>query len=71
MLRNYFKVALRNIMRYKFYSAINILGMTIGLTACLIIILYIADELSYDKFHKNADRIYQVGLHGKRSLGQV
>lgn len=65
MLRNYFKVALRNIMRYKFYSAINILGMTIGVTACLIIILYIADELSYDKFHKNADRIYQVGLHGK------
>ena len=39
--------------------------MTIGLTACLLIILYIADELSYDKFHKNADRIYQVGLHAK------
>jgi putative ABC transport system permease protein len=39
--------------------------MTIGLTACLIIILYIADELSYDKFHRNAERIYQVGLHGK------
>lgn len=65
MLKNYFKVAFRNIMRYKFYSAINILGMTIGLTACLVIILYIADELSYDKFHPNADRIYQVGLHGK------
>lgn len=65
MFRNYFKVAVRNITRYKFYSAINILGMTIGLTACLIIILYIADELSYDKFNRNADRIYQVGLHGK------
>lgn len=52
-------------MRYKFYSAINILGMVIGLTACLVIILYIADELSFDKFHRNADRIYQVGLHGK------
>jgi putative ABC transport system permease protein len=65
MLRNYFKVALRNITRYKFYSAINILGMSLGLTTCLIIILYIADELSYDKFHRNAKRIYQVGLHAK------
>ena len=65
MFQNYFKVALRNITRYKFYAAINILGMTIGLTACLVIILYIADELSYDKFHRNAERIYQVGLHGK------
>ncbi|HEX6226645.1 MAG TPA: ABC transporter permease [Chryseolinea sp.] len=65
MFRNYLKVAFRNIARYKFYSAINILGMTIGLTACLLIILYIADELSYDKFNRNADRIYQVGLHAK------
>lgn len=65
MFKNYFKVAVRNITRYKFYAAINILGMTIGLTACLVIILYITDELSYDKFHRNADRIYQVGLHGK------
>ena len=65
MLRNYFKIALRNITRYKFYSAINILGMSLGLTTCLIIILYIADELSYDKFHRNAERIYQVGLHAK------
>jgi putative ABC transport system permease protein len=65
MLQNYFKVALRNITRYKFYSAINILGMSVGLTTCLIIILYIADELSYDTFHRNGDRIYQVGLHAK------
>ena len=65
MLRNYFKIAVRNITRYKFYSAINILGMSLGLTTCLIIILYIADELSYDKFHRNAERIYQVGLHAK------
>jgi putative ABC transport system permease protein len=67
MLRNYFKVAIRNITRYKFYSAINLLGMTIGLTACLIILLYIVDELSFDKFHRNAERIYQVGLHAKIS----
>ena len=62
MLSNYFKVAIRNILKYKFFSAINILGMTVGITACLLIILYVADELSYDRFHQNADRIYQVGL---------
>src|SRR6185369_15979729 len=65
MFKNYFKVAVRNILKHKFFSAINILGMTTGITASLLIILYITDELSYDTFHANADRIYQVGLHGK------
>ncbi len=65
MIRNYLKVALRNIFKHKFFSAINILGMTVGITACLLIILYVKDELSYDRFHAHADRIYQVGLHGK------
>src|SRR5580704_13829531 len=65
MINNYLKVALRNILKHKFFSAINILGMTVGITACLLIILYIKDELSYDRFHANADRIYLVGLHGK------
>ncbi|SKC86772.1 ABC transporter permease [Ohtaekwangia koreensis] len=65
MLKNYFKIALRNILKHKFFSLINILGMTIGVTACLLIILYVSDELSYDKFHAKADRMYQVGLHGK------
>lgn len=65
MLTNYFKVAIRNIMKYKMFSAINIFGMTIGIASCLFIILYVSHELSYDKFHADADRIYQVGLHGK------
>jgi putative ABC transport system permease protein len=65
MIRNYINIALRNILKHKFFSAINILGMTIGVTACLLIILFVADELSYDRFHANAERIYQVGLHGK------
>lgn len=67
MLRNYFKVAIRNIMKYKFFSAINILGMTIGVTACLLILLYVMDELSFDRFHARTDRMYQVGLHGRIS----
>ena len=65
MLKNYYKVAIRNILKYKMFSAINILGMTIGITSCLMIILYVTHELSYDKFHADADRIYQVGLNGK------
>jgi putative ABC transport system permease protein len=65
MIRNYLTVAFRNITKHTFYSLINIFGMTIGIAACLMIFLYVADELSYDRFHPDADRIYQVGLHGK------
>ncbi len=65
MFRNYFKVALRNIAKYKFFSAINILGMTTGIAASLLIILWVADELSYDKFHIDHERIYQVGLNAR------
>jgi putative ABC transport system permease protein len=60
MLKNYFKITLRNIFRQKVYSFINIFGLAIGLTCLLLILLYINDELSYDNFHKNADRIYRV-----------
>ncbi len=65
MFKNYLKVAFRNILKHKFFSLINILGMTIGVTACLLITLYVTDELSYDRFHTNAKQIYQVGLHAK------
>jgi putative ABC transport system permease protein len=65
MFKNYFKVALRNILKNKLFSAINIFGMTIGITSCLMIVLYVSHELSYDRFHTDADRIYQVGLNGK------
>lgn len=67
MFRNYFKVALRNINKYRFYSAINILGMTTGIAACLLIVLWVTDEVSYDRFHKDADRMYVVGLNGRIS----
>ena len=65
MLQNYFKLAIRNILKHKFFSAINIFGMSIGIAACLLILLYVVDELSFDRFHANADRIYQVGLQAK------
>jgi putative ABC transport system permease protein len=65
MIKNYVTVAIRTIMKYKMFSAINILGMTIGITSCLFIALYVSHELSYDRFHADADRIYQVGLNGR------
>lgn len=52
-------------MRHKFFSAINILGLTIGMACCLIIFIYVQDELSYDRFHSDNENIYRVGLHGR------
>jgi putative ABC transport system permease protein len=63
--KNYFTIAIRNILKRKFFTSINILGMTAGITACLLIALYVIDEFGYDRFHANANRIYQVGLHNK------
>jgi len=60
MIRNYIKVALRNLWKNKGYSAINIIGLAAGLATCLLIIMYVWDELSYDKFNEKADRIYRV-----------
>ena len=65
MLQNYFKVALRNIRKHKFYSALNISGLAFGLTACFLIGLYIFDELSFDNFLKDSENIYCVALHGR------
>lgn len=64
MLKNYFNVALRNLFKHKFYSLINILGLSIGLTCFLMISLYVVDELSYDTFHSDADRIYRMDFSG-------
>ena len=65
MIRNYITIALRNIRKHSFYSSINIVGLAVGVAACLFILLYVMDELGYDRFHANADRIYRIGLHGK------
>ena len=60
MFRNYFKTAFRNLLKNKFYSAINIIGLAAGLATCMLILLYVLDELSYDRYNINADRIYRV-----------
>ena len=53
MLKNYFKIAFRNLFRNKVYSLINILGLCIGLACSILILLYVKDEVSYDRFHSN------------------
>jgi putative ABC transport system permease protein len=60
MLYNYFKIAFRSLFKFKGYTAINLLGLALGLTAGVLIMLYVLDELSYDKFHSKLDRIYRV-----------
>ena len=60
MFKNYLKVAFRNLFRNKVFSIINISGFAIGMASAILILLWIRDELSYDRFHKNPDRLCQV-----------
>lgn len=60
MFKNYFKTAFRNLTKNKFYTSINIIGLAVGLATCLLIFLYVVDELDYDNYNVNASRIYRV-----------
>ena len=60
MLKSYAQIAYRTLKRHKGYTAINVLGLAVGMAACLLIGLYVQDELSYDRFHERADRVYRV-----------
>jgi putative ABC transport system permease protein len=60
MLKNYFTVAIRNLRKHSFYSFINVAGLSIGLAICMIIVLFVINEISYDKHFAYADRIYRI-----------
>ena len=60
MIRNYIKTAFRTLIKNKGFTAINVFGLALGLAACLLIVFYVFDELSYDRYNVNADRIYRV-----------
>lgn len=60
MLKNYLKIAWRNLRKHKFYTFLNIFGLSLGLASCLLITLYVVDELSYDRSFANADRIFRI-----------
>lgn len=70
MLQNYLTIAARNLLRYPAYTLINIVGLAIGLAACMLILLYVWDELSYDRYHPHADRVYRV-VDDIESAGQT
>ena len=64
MFKNYLKIAIRNFFKHKGFSFINVFGLAIGVACCLMIVLYVFDEISYDRYHEKADQIYRVGIDG-------
>ncbi|MAM19812.1 MAG: ABC transporter permease [Christiangramia sp.] len=70
MIRNYIKIAWRNLLRNKVYALINILGLSLGLACAMLILLYVKDEVSFDRFHENGDNIYRVVAQAKHD-GQL
>src|SRR5260370_34673839 len=60
MIKNYLKIAFRNIIRHKAFAAINISGLAIGMASSIFILLWVQNELSYDRFHRNADQVYRI-----------
>jgi putative ABC transport system permease protein len=69
MFRNYFKTAFRNLTRNKIYSFINIAGLSIGLACTMFIMLYVKDEVSFDRFHKNVNHIYRIARKSNGNIG--
>jgi putative ABC transport system permease protein len=65
MLKNYLKIALRSLSKQKVYTAINVLGLSTGVASCLLIVMYVVNEFSYDTFHSKSDRIYKIALERK------
>ena len=69
MIKNFLKTAVRNLLRNRVYSFINIIGLSLGLACTMLIILYVKDEVSYDRFHKNVNHIYRIGADRKNPDG--
>ncbi len=70
LLSSYLKIGLRKIRRQKVYSSINIVGLAVGLACCAVIILYVTNELTYDNYHPDVDRIYRVATHTITQVGE-
>lgn len=71
MIKNYFKTALRSLMRHKFFSAINVLGLTIGMSVCMAVIMLVADQLNYDRHNSKRHNIYRVTTHAVDQHGVI
>ena len=62
MLGSYLKIAYRGLLKRRVYSLINIFGLSLGIACCLLIVLFVRDELSFDQFHQHKDRIYRIAV---------
>src|SRR5277367_6652379 len=62
MIRNYLRIAIRNLRKNKIFSFINVFGLAVGLTCCMLIAAFLIDELNYDKYPEHANQIYRVGI---------
>ncbi|HLL44664.1 MAG TPA: ABC transporter permease [Segetibacter sp.] len=71
MLKNNFKIAWRNLLNNKVFSAINIFGLAVGLACCILMFLFIQHELSYDKFHVNSKNLYRVTSVAEGAIGKT
>ena len=71
MISNYIKIAFRNLFKSKTYSSINIFGLSVGIACCLLILLYLTNEFSYDRFHENSHRIYRTWIHEDYGDGDI
>ena len=71
MIKNYIKIALRNISKYKGYSFINIAGLAVGMAICILILLYVQDELSFDEYHEYSDRIFRIERASRLPDGSI
>lgn len=65
MLKNYLRIAIRSLIKQKVYTIINVLGLSTGIASCILIVMFVTNEFSYDSFHTNADNIYKVALERK------
>ena len=70
MLRNYFKIALRNLFKHKLHTAINMLSLSIGISCAIVILIYINEEITFDTFHSKSDKIYRVWMEAHYDGGQ-
>ncbi len=70
MIASHLRIAVRRIRRQKLYSLINVAGLAVGLACCIAIVLYVANELTYDSFHPGADRIYRIAVHRVSGIGE-
>lgn len=71
MIRNYLRIAFRNLYKHKAYTTINLFGLAIGVACTVLIFLFVADELSFDRYHENADRIFRIAVDLTDSNGNV